>query len=225
MFGSSAGARPGRGTPVAAPLEPEVARHGGGHGEQEDEQRRARRSSPRAPPPAQEPGERPQPVALGRERDMTHARRRERCDERAALVRGGSGEPLAQPSVARVDAKLPAGLRIDEPQLADVGELLLARVAHLDGKHGVPAREPQQRRPPVERAAEVGDDDDERALACATRSVSSSASRSEPVPAGGRSRSRRSVSSSARRPWRGRSTTGSAPNATVPSRLPRRVAA
>ena len=77
--------------------------------------------------------------------------------------------------VARVDAKLASGLRIDEPQLADVGELLLARIADLDGEHGVPAGEPQQRRPPVERAAEVGDDDDERPLR-ASPSTSSSAS-------------------------------------------------
>ena len=73
---------------------------------------------------------------------MTHACRRQRCDERAAFVCGDSGETLPKPSVAGIDAKLPSGLRIDEPQLPDVGELLLARVANLDGKDGVASREP-----------------------------------------------------------------------------------
>ena len=67
-------------------------------------------------------------------------------------------------AVARVDAQLAAGLRIDEPQLADVGELLLARVADLDRERRMAAGDAQQRVPPVDRAAEVGDDHDERAL-------------------------------------------------------------
>ena len=90
----------------------------------------------------EERGERPQPVALGRERDVADAGGCEARGERAALLARGRRESLAQAPIAGVDAQLPAGLRIDEPQLADVGELLLARVAHLDRQHGVPAGEP-----------------------------------------------------------------------------------
>ena len=88
----------------------------------------------------------------------------------------------------RVDAQLAPGLRIDEPQLADVGELLLARVADLDGEHGVPAGE----RAAGRHASRAGRGSPRRPPRAtrwrATSSASSSASPSEPVPAGGRSR-------------------------------------
>ena len=140
---------------------------------------------------------------------------------------GGRGdrEPLAQPAVAGVDAQLPARLRIDEPQLADVGQLLLARVAHLDGQDGVPAGEAQQRRPPVERAAEVGDDDHERALrrhaVCELERVAqrAGARRAAARAADGACRAARAGPAAAAR------RSASAPNAIVPRRLPRRVAA
>ena len=67
-------------------------------------------------------------------------------------------------AAARVDAELLARLGIDEPEVADVRQLLLARVADLDRDHLVPARQLEQRAAPVERPAEVRDDDDERAL-------------------------------------------------------------
>jgi hypothetical protein len=51
---------------------------------------------------------------------MTHADRRERACELTALGRGRNGEPLAQPTAARIDAKLPARLRIDEVQETDI---------------------------------------------------------------------------------------------------------
>ena len=57
-----------------------------------------------------------------------------------------------------------SGLRVDEPELAGVRQLLLARVADLDGDHLVPPGELEQRPAPVAWAAEVGDDHDERAL-------------------------------------------------------------
>ena len=95
---------------------------------------------------------------------MADADRGERGDERAPFLRGRRGEALAQTAVARVDAQLPPRLGIDEAQLADVGELLLARIADLDREHRVAPRQPQERRAPVGRAAEVRDDDDQRAL-------------------------------------------------------------
>ena len=138
---------------------------------------------------------------------------------------GGDGEPLAQLAVARVDAQLPSALGIDEPQLADVGELLLARIAHLDREHGVPAGEAQERRPPVERPAKVGDDDDQRALARDAVGQLERVAAASRCRAGGSSRSSRSVSISATPALARPLDRDSAPNATSPSRLPRRVAA
>ena len=86
---------------------------------------------------------------------MAHSRGSERRDQRAAFVRRDGGEPLTQPTVTGVDAQLPPRLRVDEPQLADIGKLLLARVTHFDGEHGVAAGEAKERWPPVDRAAEV----------------------------------------------------------------------
>ena len=184
----------------------------------------ARRSSPCPTPPAQEAGQRPQPVALGRERNVPHARGGERGDERAALVGGDGREPLAQAAIARVDAQLAPGLRIDEPQLADIGELLLARIANLDRERrrgalraaaaaaaSRSARGSRRRRRPERAASSPGRRARAPRAAC-------------PLPAGGRSRSRRSVSRSARRPCRGRSTTrlGSERDRAEPVPAPRR---
>ncbi len=90
---------------------------------------------------------------------------RERPGEAAPLLGGGGGEPGAELRVPRVDAELPAGLGVDEPELTGIRQLLLARVADLDGEDVVAAGELEHRPAPVERAAEVGDDDDERPLA------------------------------------------------------------
>ena len=54
-----------------------------------------------------------------------------------ALVGGGLGEPVAEAARRRVDADLAAGLGVDERELADVGQLVLARVADLDREHRV----------------------------------------------------------------------------------------
>ena len=75
-----------------------------------------------------------------------------------------------------------AGLGVDEPEVADVGQLLLARVADLDRDHVVPAGELEQRAAPVARAAEVGDDDDQRRAGGRARRCAPSASPSEVAP-------------------------------------------
>ena len=49
--------------------------------------------------------------------------------------------------------------------MTDGGQLHLARVADLDGLHGVPGAQRAQRAHPRVRPAEVGDDDDEAGLA------------------------------------------------------------
>src|SRR6266404_4217074 len=124
-----------------------------------------RRSSPAVPPLPQEGRERTEPVALRRDRDVTDAGRREARDQRAPLVRRCDRETLPQAPVSCVHAQLTARFRVDQAKLTDIGKLLLAWIANLDGQHGMAAGEPQQRRPPVERPAKVRDDNDERALA------------------------------------------------------------
>ena len=66
--------------------------------------------------------------------------------ERLPLLLRRGGEAAAQHCARGVHAQLAAGLGIDEPQLARVGQLLLARVADLDADHLVPARDLEQRR-------------------------------------------------------------------------------
>src|SRR4029077_1251301 len=77
-----------------------------------------------------------------------------------------SGRKAEAPDRARgVNPQSAPGLGADEPQLARVRELLLARVADLDADHLVPTGDLEQRAAPVTVAAEVRDDDDERTLA------------------------------------------------------------
>ena len=75
------------------------------------------------------------------------------------------GEALAQASARGIGAHEPAGLGIDEPEISDVGKLLLAPVEHLHGQNVAAAGDMEELAPPVERAAEVGDEDDERTAA------------------------------------------------------------
>src|SRR5438094_784357 len=96
---------------------------------------------------------------------MPHADGREETRDARALLRSRRREARPQPRAAGVDPQLPARLRVDEPERADVRELLLARIPNLGREDVVPAREAQQRTPPVARSPEVGDEHDERALA------------------------------------------------------------
>ena len=103
-----------------------------------------------------------------REHDVRDAgRARARRATRGALGRGGRGEALAQP--ARRSCRPAAGGRSRGRRATaspTSAELLLARVADLDREDVVAPGEAEQRPAPVARAAEVGDDDDERALPC-----------------------------------------------------------
>ena len=67
--------------------------------------------------------------------------------------------------LVRVDAQLAAGLGVDEPQVADGGQLLLARVAHLERDHVMAVQQAQQRLAPVARPAKVRHDHDQAARA------------------------------------------------------------
>ena len=96
---------------------------------------------------------------------MPDAEPGERRGDLAPLGRRGGREPRPQPRAAGIDPELPPRLGIDEPELAHVRQLLLARVADLDRDDVVPAGEREERPAPVERAAKVGDEHDERALA------------------------------------------------------------
>src|SRR5581483_5835600 len=92
------------------------------------------------------------------------ARRLQRASELAPLGLRRLGVARAQPCATRVDANVASGLGVDQPQLADVGELLLARVTDLDCDHLVTSGQLKQRLAPVAWAAEVRDEDDQRAL-------------------------------------------------------------
>ncbi len=81
--------------------------------------------------------------------------------ESRPVVTGGLVERRPEAAVAGVDAERPARLGVDEGQLTDVGERLLARVGDLEGDDRVPGGHLGERPDPVARAAEVGGDDDD----------------------------------------------------------------
>ena len=85
--------------------------------------------------------------------------------DRGALLGRRARETVAHAPAARVDVHLPAGLRIDEPEVAGGHELLLARVDDLDRHHAMARAQRAQRAFPVALAAEVGHDHDQPALA------------------------------------------------------------
>ena len=62
-----------------------------------------------------------------------------------SVRRGGVIERGAKPPIAGVDAERPPGLGVDEGQLADVDERVLARVGDLEGDDGVAAGDLGQR--------------------------------------------------------------------------------
>src|SRR4051794_1625204 len=118
----------------------------------------SRSSSPRLLEP-QELDERPQPVARCGHHDVRDAGRTEEADDLLPLRGGSAGESVADAGATCVDLELLARLWVDEPDGADVRQFLLARVSDLDRHDLVTRRESQQRAPPIERSAEVGDGD------------------------------------------------------------------
>ena len=92
---------------------------------------------------------------------MLSARASEQSRDLGAFAFGSGGEAVAEPPRARIDAELTAGFGIDEPEFADIRQLLLARVADFDGDHRMAAAEFDQRIRPIAWAAEIRDDDDE----------------------------------------------------------------
>ena len=90
-----------------------------------------------------------QPVALGREHDVVGAqalRARSRTAARSAL---GGGEPLAQRRARGVDLDERTRLGIDQREVADGGQVHLARVADLDRVHGVAGAQRAERAHPA----------------------------------------------------------------------------
>ena len=80
-----------------------------------------------------------------------------RPSELGSIGRGGVIERGAKLPVAGVDAERPPRLGVDEGQLADVDERVLARIGDLEGDDRVTAGDLGQGRDPVARAAEVGE--------------------------------------------------------------------
>ena len=164
MFGSSAGRRPRGRAPVAAPVEPQSSRATAAGTASRKRAARARRSSPRALPPAQERSQRPQPVAVGRERDVAHAGRGERGDQRAALVAAAAANrsrSRRSPVSTRSCRPVSGSTRRSSPTSASS----CSRGSRTSTAST--AWRPASRRsgaPPVGRAAKVRDDDDQRAL-------------------------------------------------------------
>ena len=163
-FGSSAGWTKRAAWSTAPVLEPEVAGHRQGHQDQRD-QGDGGREAHCAPACRRNPvRSRSQSPSV---RSTTWRAPAEAISRRhlAALQGGRGGEARAQPLARGVDLHLPARLGIDEPQLAEPRQLLLAHVADLDRHDVMPAAEHEERPPPVARAAEVGHDHDVGALA------------------------------------------------------------
>ena len=96
---------------------------------------------------------------------MADAERRELTREVGSLGRRLCREALAHPPASGVDAQLPSCLGVDEPEIADVGKLLLAAVSDLDRENVVATGELEEGAAPVARPSEVRDDDEERGLA------------------------------------------------------------
>jgi hypothetical protein len=80
--------------------------------------------------------------------------------DRGAFTSRGLGESLAELPRRRVYADLAARLPVNERQLANVGQVVLAAIADLDCEDVVVGRHGRQRRPPVAGTTEVRDDDD-----------------------------------------------------------------
>ena len=72
-------------------------------------------------------------------------RRRNSAARDGAVGRGRLVEGGAEPAIAGVDAQRPARLGVDEGQLADVDERVLARVGDLEGDDRVAAGDLGQR--------------------------------------------------------------------------------
>src|SRR6187200_2443894 len=83
--------------------------------------------------------------------------------ERATFLRGRRGEPLAERARRGVHADLAARFPVDEGEVADVGQDVLARIADLDDEDVVACGGGREGQLPVARAAKIGDEDDEAA--------------------------------------------------------------
>src|SRR5690349_7929870 len=73
-----------------------------------------------------------QPAAGGGQDDVTDLEAAELARDMGPIAGGGLGEPGAKRRGARIDADLAAGLGVDEGEVADVRQLVLARIADLD---------------------------------------------------------------------------------------------
>ena len=151
----------------------------------------------------------------------------------ATSSRSGRGElvvPPPQLRAARVDAQLAARLRVDEPEVAEVGE----RAARAGSRISTAITSCRAARrsscaPPVARAAEVRDHDHDRAPPRQPPEPAAARRRATSAPAGSRSGSspqREQERQHARRcpAAAARSSASRSPKVDTPRRLPRRAA-
>ena len=107
----------------------------------------------RTVPEAEPVGERPQPLPEVDRTTWSDARRRSSRDMRALARRRPANRSRSVPTRCRPGPR--GRLGVDEGELADVRQVVLARVADLDGEHRVALGDGAQLRQPVARAAEV----------------------------------------------------------------------
>ena len=120
----------------------------------------------------------------------------EATEDRASSARSAaaaSSKRGAKLPIAGVDAERPPGLGVDEGQLADVDERVLARVGDLEGDDRMTAGDLGEGRDPVARAAKVGERPRRRRVSTGSR---------RPAPGHGRATSGRRPPRAAR--WRSR---------------------
>jgi hypothetical protein len=95
---------------------------------------------------------------------VRHTEGRELARDVRPVGVGGGRERLAGLPTPGVHLDPPPRFRVDEPEVADVGQRVLAPVADLERRDLVARGEPQERVAPVARPEEVGDDEDHASL-------------------------------------------------------------
>ena len=131
---------------AAPPLDEQVDRDQHRHREEPDEERGFGEGHEALPRVRSWPARSRSQSSDGGQDDVPGASAPELGRQRTALGGGRGREPLAERSRGGVDTDLAAGLGIDERQLADVGQVALARVVDLDREDVVACRDGRERR-------------------------------------------------------------------------------
>ena len=189
----------------------------------------ATRSSPARPSAAQERHEQPQPVALGRQDDVADADRREERRDAAPLARPPPRAKRSRSRSLRVSTRRRRPVSGSTSQSSPTFGSSCSRASRISTATHVVARGELQQLPAASRAGRGSPRRRRPAHAGGPRPPSRAKAETNEVGAGARgSCSSRSAPSSPSRPGpalaRRQELAARSPNATTPSRLPRRVA-